>query len=1264
MDIFALCVLERPILVVVLMTGECKCDGVGLLDQVPDEVRLDIAVNAAVCNNNDHVCLCLHFGLILLVGFDDVGKIDAFPVCGDVPSGDVRVTEADDRDLHAVKVLDDVGIVTPPGRPILALVAVGRCVEVVCQADGELLLRRGRGGGRIVELAVEDVQTVVELMVADDPHIVADGTERLDRGIVSLRLVECVVVGQRGALDGVAHIDDVQVVAVECTLLLDVGGNTGKTTLVGTALRGVNGVVRREDLTVQVGGDKELEFGDNGVAAEVFSQLQDLCVGQTDLLEVLGGFLLEVGGLKVVNAERVLEALYDVGFEDGNILFAAELHAVVVLIGGHVVGVDLGILRAHEALEQSGDIARAILALGAVDKVRTLVLDHVAQTVCQTVLEGLLGEVNAEVQEHDILLGVIAFGIALVGGSLRRVVGEVDEGLDAGGFRCLVRVGVTTQLGVNRAGGAIQNVLAHAGGGDDAEVCKLLVGQVGIVLAVIGAVEVMEQVLRHVAARFLHLELDLDGEGHAFHCGPVPGLVRVGVLFGNAVGGGKVAHVDRHGDIAGGLAVSVLFDDDRGIAGVNIVVGRNDRQELYGDDVAPAEAQLLAEEVRSLAVGVDVAVFGHPKVGIKTADGDLVADDGRLLDGDTTLGCAVVVCLDDAAELFGDVVDHDGVQRIAGVELGACRCEGVVGIAAARDKVVGDNGILGGFVKCLAVDLVDGHTVNGLGSVVGGAGIGGFVLVVRFVGVNGELESRDLREAAERGRGAIGGGFKRFQQLCAGHIDDGDGVAEGQDGEDVVLRYVALLNGSTDAAAVGDGNDVVRVNLGDGAGILLGQAPDHCVGDEVAVVGLLGAVARLLGAVQIDLGGGELLTVLCFDGIKDALRLCKNSLVLLVEVALAGGNEEVLLDLLGGVVDHDHADVGKLRAGGLDGLIFLALFHDGMRMSVDDEIDSRDLGIQVIRAVRLGGLVHAEVGQADNDVRTLRLQRIDLRLRVLPNGELGGFGEEGQTLDERRIRLGLRLGSFQTEEADLHAALFDDGVRIKNGDTVCLENVGAENLKQSLVHVLLELRVAVVELMIAETDDIVAGGIHHFNGSRTLGKGDGGFALAEVAGIRQDDLGAGCFQLGFQRFHVGVAFDCAVNVIRVKNDGLAAADPIVFFRCKNHGQQGKYHADHQQEGQNAGKLLHDDSPLRIFHAETKPPLRMKIIALFLKNVHTENHFWRICQIATGFLDIIHKETRWKRQVSAQRRTRGRARRATSAGSFLWALFALLFAVYR
>ena len=384
---------------------------------------------------------------------------------------------------------------------------------------------------------------------------------------------------------------------------------------------------------------------------------------------------------------------------------------------------------------------------------------------------------------------------------------------------------------------------------------------------------------------------------------------------------------------------------------------------------------------------------------------------------------------------------------------------------------------------------------------------------------------------------------------------------------------------------------MVRVNLGDGAGVLFGQVPDHCVGDEVAVVGLLGAVARLLGAVQIDLGGGELLTVLCFDGIKDALRLCKNSLVLLVEVALAGGNEEVLLDLLGGVVDHDHADVGKLRAGGLDGLIFLALFHDGMRMSVDDEIDSRDLGIQVIRAVRFGGLVHAEVGQADNDVRTLRLQRIDLRLRVLPNGELGGFGEEGQTLDERRIRLGLRLGSFQTEEADLYAALFDDDMRVKDGVAVRIENVGAKDLEMRLGHVLLELGIAVVELMIAETDDIVAGGIHHFNGSRTLGKGDGGFALAVVAGIRQDDLGAGCYQLVFQRSDIGIACDCAVNVIRVKNDGLAAADPIVFFRCKNHGQQGKYHADHQQEGQNAGKFLHDDSPLRIFHAETKSPLR-------------------------------------------------------------------------
>ena len=59
-------------------------------------------------------------------------------------------------------------------------------------------------------------------MVANHPKIVADGTERLHCRLFFLKLVECVVVGQRCALNGIAQISNVQVLTILRTHFLDV----------------------------------------------------------------------------------------------------------------------------------------------------------------------------------------------------------------------------------------------------------------------------------------------------------------------------------------------------------------------------------------------------------------------------------------------------------------------------------------------------------------------------------------------------------------------------------------------------------------------------------------------------------------------------------------------------------------------------------------------------------------------------------------------------------------------------------------------------------------------------------------------------------------------------------------------------------------------------------------------------------------------------------------------------------------------------------
>ncbi len=212
--------------------------------------------------DDDHVGFGLHLGFVVLVGIVDACEVDPIMV-GRIPLVDVGVAEADDSNLHAVKILDDVGIIILPGFvPLFGEVAAFCSIQVVRHGNRHLLLRAGGSGGRVVQLTVQDVQTVVELMVADDPHVVADGTESLDGGIaVGFLVEECVVPCQRRALNGVACVGNKEVVAVLCPHLLDVSGNAGEAALIGAALLIGLGIVGCVDLTMHVRGREKCEIG-------------------------------------------------------------------------------------------------------------------------------------------------------------------------------------------------------------------------------------------------------------------------------------------------------------------------------------------------------------------------------------------------------------------------------------------------------------------------------------------------------------------------------------------------------------------------------------------------------------------------------------------------------------------------------------------------------------------------------------------------------------------------------------------------------------------------------------------------------------------------------------------------------------------------------------------------------------------------------------------------------------------------------------------
>ena len=516
---------------------------------------------------------------------------------------------------------------------------------------------------------------------------------------------------------------------------------------------------------------------------------------------------------------------------------------------------------------------------------------------------------------------------------------------------------------------------------------------------------------------------------------------------------------------------------------------------------------------------------------------DILAEPGGNLDilervhQDAALRRGILLA-DDALELGGDVLHHDLIQRNAGIKLGRSCSESIVGVAAAAAEVVGDDriGVIG--LELLAVDAVDDHAVDALGTIVGGSRIGLGIGVIGDRRGDGVVDAGNLREAADRIGRAVGGGFKRLEQLSAGNVDRNDRVAEGQDLIDVLLGHIAGVDGLTDTAAVGDGDHMVRVNRQ--GFLILQDLPDHRIGEQVAVVGLAVAVAvGGLRAVEHYFALGKDRAVLLVDTVNDLLRGGSHGRVL--GSVFLDLEEGVALDLLGGVVDDDHADIGECGTGGLDGLAVLALGHHSVGVTVDDEVDALDGSIQIGGAVGLGLTVNTKVRKADDNVRIL--ERLDLIG--------GGLGEgiirrKGQALDLGGVGFGLGLRRLHAEEADLHTGLGGVGVvRIEDGGTVLIEDVRADDLELGLAHVFLELGIAVVELVVAEGDDVVARGIHHRDRISALGGADIGRALAVVAGVDEDDLGALGLIVGLELCDVGIALDRTVHVIRMQNDSLA-----------------------------------------------------------------------------------------------------------------------------
>lgn len=126
-SLLAIWVMPLPVLV----TAEDQIDGVGLGDQPADEIGLGVGINAGVAGQDDEVGLLSHFLLIVLVGLNDVGEIDALPVGGDVPLGDIGVANAHHSHGDAIVVIELIGGIAVPGAPVGGFATLLGGIQVV-----------------------------------------------------------------------------------------------------------------------------------------------------------------------------------------------------------------------------------------------------------------------------------------------------------------------------------------------------------------------------------------------------------------------------------------------------------------------------------------------------------------------------------------------------------------------------------------------------------------------------------------------------------------------------------------------------------------------------------------------------------------------------------------------------------------------------------------------------------------------------------------------------------------------------------------------------------------------------------------------------------------------------------------------------------------------------------------------------------------------------------------------------------------------------
>ena len=256
-------------------------------------------------------------------------------------------------------------------------------------------------------------------------------------------------------------------------------------------------------------------------------------------------------------------------------------------------------------------------------------------------------------------------------------------------------------------------------------------------------------------------------------------------------------------------------------------------------------------------------------------------------------------------------------------------------------------------------------------------------------------------------------------------------------------------------------------------------------------------------------------------------------------------------------------------------------------MAVDEGVQARGVGDDLLRGPGLGGGIVPQVAQGD-DVVSLLGGGVD---GLLHGGiEGGAVLAGGDAVDVLAIRIlevgggglgeGLRRGD--AHEGHLGAVHIKDLVAVQHGiahnAVLLMVEVAGDVGELGLLDGGQGAGHAVVELVVAQGGDVIARGVHQLNDGLALVHAAVGGALDVVTGIHQQDLLASLLVVllhgGDGRVAEGFV-DVGVDVVGVDHRDLGLCrGGRDFLRPGGDGQREHHHHRQKQSEQSAG-LLHD-----------------------------------------------------------------------------------------